>query len=95
MKVQQQVPVCDGDKPPERAIRFRVGINVGDVIPDGTDIHGDVVNWRQGSRPNVRRAASAFRERCAIMFTTVSIYCSRNLDRLGSRTSAGRLMHLF
>ena len=27
-----------------RAIRFRVGINVGDVIPDGTDVHGDVVN---------------------------------------------------
>ena len=44
MKVQQQVPVCDGDQPPDRAIRFRAGINVGDVIPDGTDIHGDVVN---------------------------------------------------
>ena len=43
-KVQQQVPVYDGDQPPDRAIRFRVGINVGDVIPDGTDVHGDVVN---------------------------------------------------
>jgi class 3 adenylate cyclase len=29
---------------PDRTVRFRVGINVGDVIPDGTDIHGDVVN---------------------------------------------------
>jgi TolB-like protein/class 3 adenylate cyclase len=44
MKVQQQVPVRDGDPPPDRTIRFRVGINVGDVIPDGTDVHGDVVN---------------------------------------------------
>ena len=44
MKVQQQVPIHDGDQPPDRAIRFRVGINVGDVIPDGTDVHGDVVN---------------------------------------------------
>jgi adenylate cyclase len=44
VKVQQEVPVCDGDQPTGRAIRFRVGINVGDVIPDGTDIHGDVVN---------------------------------------------------
>ena len=44
MKVQQQVPVHDGEQPPDRAIRFRVGINVGDVIPDGTDVHGDVVN---------------------------------------------------
>ena len=25
-------------------MRFRVGINIGDVIPDGTDVHGDVVN---------------------------------------------------
>ena len=44
MKVQQHVPAHDADQPPDRAIRFRVGINVGDVIADGTDIHGDVVN---------------------------------------------------
>ena len=44
VKVQQQVPAHDGDISPDRAIRFRVGINVGDVIPDGTDVHGDVVN---------------------------------------------------
>jgi adenylate cyclase len=43
-KVQQQVPAHDGDQSPDRTIQFRVGINVGDVIPDGTDIHGDVVN---------------------------------------------------
>jgi adenylate cyclase len=44
VKVQQQVPASDGDQTADRAIRFRVGINVGDVIPDGTDVHGDVVN---------------------------------------------------
>jgi TolB-like protein/class 3 adenylate cyclase len=44
MKVQQGLPGYDRDQPPDRTIRFRVGINVGDVIPDGTDIHGDVVN---------------------------------------------------
>jgi adenylate cyclase len=44
VKVQQQVSAHDGDIPPDRAIRFRVGINVGDVIPDGADVHGDVVN---------------------------------------------------
>ena len=44
VKVQQQVPAYDADQPADRAIRFRVGINVGDVIPDGTDVHGDVVN---------------------------------------------------
>jgi adenylate cyclase len=44
LRVQQQAPVLDGEVPPDRAIRFRIGINVGDVIPDGTDVHGDVVN---------------------------------------------------
>jgi adenylate cyclase len=43
VSVQQQVPPHDG-APPDRAIRLRIGINVGDVIPDGTDVHGDVVN---------------------------------------------------
>jgi TolB-like protein/class 3 adenylate cyclase/Tfp pilus assembly protein PilF len=44
VKVQQQVPVYDGDRPPDRRIRFRMGINIGDVIPHGTDLHGDGVN---------------------------------------------------
>jgi adenylate cyclase len=44
LRVQEQVPVVDGEAPTDRAIRFRIGINVGDVIPDGTDVHGDVVN---------------------------------------------------
>jgi adenylate cyclase len=44
LRVQEQVSVVDHDLPPDRAIRFRIGINVGDVIPDGTDVHGNVVN---------------------------------------------------
>jgi TolB-like protein/Flp pilus assembly protein TadD len=44
VKVQEKVPVLDGDQPPDRAIRFRVGINIGDAIADGTDLHGDAVN---------------------------------------------------
>ena len=26
------------------SIRFRIGINIGDAIADGTDLHGDAVN---------------------------------------------------
>ena len=44
VKVQQQVPGHDGDHPPDHAIRFRIGINIGDAIADGTDLHGDAVN---------------------------------------------------
>jgi adenylate cyclase len=38
------VPVYDGDQPPDRRIRFRIGINIGDVIAHGMDLHGDGVN---------------------------------------------------
>jgi adenylate cyclase len=44
MKIQQQVPIHGGEQSPDRSIRFRIGINAGDAIPDGTDLHGDVVN---------------------------------------------------
>ena len=42
--VQRQVPLHDGDQTPDRAMRFRVGINIGDAIADGTDLHGEAVN---------------------------------------------------
>jgi adenylate cyclase len=44
VKIQQQVPMQDSDQPADRTIRFRVGINLGDAIADGTDLHGDAVN---------------------------------------------------
>jgi adenylate cyclase len=44
VKVQQGVPLLDGDRPADRAIRFRVGINIGDAIGDEADLHGDAVN---------------------------------------------------
>jgi adenylate cyclase len=44
VKIQQLLPQHDDDQPADRLIRFRVGINIGDVIPDGTDLHGEGVN---------------------------------------------------
>jgi class 3 adenylate cyclase len=44
LDIQQQMPECDREWPPELAIRFRIGINIGDVIADGSDLHGDGVN---------------------------------------------------
>jgi TolB-like protein/class 3 adenylate cyclase len=44
VQVQQQVPDHDDGHPPDQKIRFRVGINIGDAIADGTDLHGEVVN---------------------------------------------------
>jgi hypothetical protein len=47
-----KVHISDRDQPPDRAMRFRVAINVGDVIRDGTDVHGDVVNVAARRRPS-------------------------------------------
>ena len=44
VKVQEEVPVHNRDHPSDRAILFRVGIDLGDAIIDGTDLHGDAVN---------------------------------------------------
>lgn len=44
MKVQQELPSLDGTGPGEQRIRLRIGVNIGDVIPDRGDLHGDGVN---------------------------------------------------
>ena len=44
VKLQQQIPNADRDQPADRSIRYRIGINFGDAIADGTDLHGDAVN---------------------------------------------------
>jgi adenylate cyclase len=44
VKVQRDVPDLDREQPTDRAIRFRVGMSIGDAIADGTDLHGDAVN---------------------------------------------------
>ena len=67
MKVQQQVPDYDGDQPPDRAIRFRVGINFGDAIAEGTDLHGDMVNVAARLQAECPPGGSASRERSGTM----------------------------
>ena len=81
VQVQQQVPVHDGDQLPDRTIRFRVGINIGDAIADGTDLHGDAVNVAARLRRNVHRAASASRDPCATTCMAGLTSCSRSLER--------------
>jgi TolB-like protein/class 3 adenylate cyclase/tetratricopeptide (TPR) repeat protein len=42
--VQRGVPDFDGDYARDNRIRFRMGVNVGDVIPEGSNLHGEGVN---------------------------------------------------
>jgi adenylate cyclase len=44
LEVQLAMGEHNRELPDERALRFRIGINIGDVIVDGADIYGDGVN---------------------------------------------------
>jgi class 3 adenylate cyclase len=44
VEVQQRMTERNADVPGDHRIEFRVGINLGDIIIDGDDIHGDGVN---------------------------------------------------
>jgi class 3 adenylate cyclase len=42
--IQRAMNARNADRPAEKKIEFRIGINVGDIIVDGDDIFGDGVN---------------------------------------------------
>lgn len=42
--IQQAMPTFNKDFTPEKTVAMRIGINLGDVILEGTDIYGDGVN---------------------------------------------------
>ncbi len=44
LAVQSGIRDRNADKPVDRRIVFRVGVNLGDIVIDGEDIHGDGVN---------------------------------------------------
>jgi adenylate cyclase len=44
VEVQQRMTEHEADVPEDSRILFRVGVNLGDVVIDGNDIHGDGVN---------------------------------------------------
>src|SRR4051794_28441660 len=44
VEIQRQMQTQDPDLPEGERIRYRIGINLGDVIVDGNTIYGDGVN---------------------------------------------------
>lgn len=44
VEIQQEISASDSDTPQGNPMRFRIGINLGDVMVDGTNIYGDGVN---------------------------------------------------
>ena len=44
VETQQQKATRNAREPPEKRLDFRIGVNLGDIIVEGEDIHGDGVN---------------------------------------------------
>jgi adenylate cyclase len=44
VEIQQEISNQDSDQPHAHRMRFRIGVNLGDVMVDGSDIFGDGVN---------------------------------------------------
>ena len=44
VETQQELSGHDSDLPDERRMRFRIGINLGDVMVEGDDVYGEGVN---------------------------------------------------
>ncbi len=44
VEIQKGMAERNADEPDDRRIEFRIGVNLGDVIIEGDDIHGDGVN---------------------------------------------------
>src|SRR5262249_56533178 len=44
VEVQQEISNQESDPPDAPPMRFRIGVNLGDVMVDGPDIYGDGVN---------------------------------------------------
>ena len=90
VEVQKRLPDLDPAGDPDRALRFRIGIHVGDVMVRGADLLGDGVNVC-GSAGGDRRA-----RRCVHLWrglragpSGAPILPSRISARKNSRTSTG------
>jgi adenylate cyclase len=44
IEIQQEISSLEPDPPDPNRMRFRIGVNLGDVMVDGADIYGDGVN---------------------------------------------------
>lgn len=74
---------------PERQVRFRIGITAGDVVTDGTGIHGDAItvasrleSLAEPGGINVSRAVrDQIRDRLSVILTDLGEYDVANIAR--------------
>ncbi|HUU44760.1 MAG TPA: adenylate/guanylate cyclase domain-containing protein [Acidobacteriota bacterium] len=88
-EVQQALAVRNAELPQEQRVEFRVGINLGDVVIDGDDIHGDGVNVAArlegiAEPGGICVSGSVYeqvRDRLELVFTDMGEQTVKNIDR--------------
>jgi class 3 adenylate cyclase len=73
VEIQRSMRGRNSEVLPDKRIEFRIGINLGDVITDGTDISATGSMSRPGSKASPIAAAFAFRAKCWIRSKASSI----------------------
>jgi class 3 adenylate cyclase len=89
-EIQRVMADRDLDIVEERRLRFRIGVNLGDVIADGEDISATASTSPHGWRAWPRPVASASRARSATTSATGFPAPSTTWVSRASRTSRGR-----
>jgi len=64
-EIQRAMADRDLDLAEKRRLRFRIGVNLGDVIADGGDIYGDGVNIAVRLEGLAARSVGVFMAQCA------------------------------
>jgi class 3 adenylate cyclase len=88
--IQEAIEKQEVCRPDDERIRFRIGINLGDIIVDGEDIHGEGVNvaarLEQLAEPGAVFISEAVRQhvegKLAIGFKDLGPQRIKNIDRL-------------
>jgi adenylate cyclase len=89
-EIQRAMVDRETDLPEDGRIKFRIGINLGDIIAEADDIFGDGVNVAARLEALAEPAASASRGWCAIRSATSSPMPSKTWASRSSRTLLGR-----
>ena len=87
VEIQRAIVGRNTHVPQERRIEFRIGINVGDIIVDGSDMWGDGVNVAARLEALAEPSGIAFPAECKKTSMAGSMLPLRTWGSAGSRTS--------
>ena len=89
-EIQRAMADRDLDLVEDRRLRFRIGVNLGDVIADGDDIYGDGVNIAARLEGLAAPGSICVSAPSATISATGSLTSSRTWASRASRTLHGR-----